>query len=188
MHAQEQDRNGMSQRQSMNMLYFVASVLAAGVTPFFRARPGREYPGMPGFLAMLLILGWAGFGNAPELIYYLGVWLIAVGIMRISALMPRSYIEHSRYGGRPWLAWTLAPWVKESTAKGAVEPLLCLIAGLLLMQVSEQVGRFVMVSGGGIFVVTLIEVSIVRRQVMQAQDAEIEMQAFAQRMRGQRDY
>ncbi len=153
-------------------LYAIALVLTTCVTVFTRRRFGAEALGWNGLGAFLLLLFYAG--SSPGMQVYFCLWVLALLIQRCQTIWMgiRGHVEHSRYGGWPWLAIRFAK--NEMQAK-ALEVLLCLIAGGLLYSLSEAVGMFVIRCGFGMAVVQVIDRQVLAMQDRRMRDAEIEM-------------
>lgn len=172
----------VSPRESLNWLKFLADAHAACLVPFFRTRFGTEGIGVSGLAAFVLILAYAGFARAPEMLTYFWAWLFAVVVQRCRTwrLVLSGWQEHSRYTGWPWLAMQL-PFVRgELVAKGVGEPALCLVVGTLLCSISDALGQFVMVGFLSIGIGTAIDIQADRMRLRRMRDAAIEQRQLAQ--------
>ncbi len=182
-------RPAESQGDGLSFLYSLCYVHATTLAVFLRRDFGREALGLNAFLAMLLILVFYSLTADRAVFVFFVCWLAAQITQRVRTfrLIRSGEIFHSRYAGTPWLAMTVPLVRKESTARGLIEPLICLIAGALLCPVSENLGGFVMFGLFTFLIRNGIEREIVRKRVEQMHDAEIEQQFLANRFRNPRE-
>src|SRR5438128_8177324 len=110
----EGDWQGPSMKDTFNIFNLACNALGACVTPFLRTGFGKNYPGVAGAGALLIMPLYAAFGEVPEMFPYIGVWLIAVIIQRAKTfgMAKKGIIVHSRYWGDPWLALRM-PFVRK---------------------------------------------------------------------------
>ena len=150
---------------------------------------GTEALGFPAFFAMLLMLLVGAFGRLPEMFSYLACWLVVLMCQRLRTfwLVRRGVILHSRYEGYPCVALSLPFVHKVSTAKGVIEPLLCLLAGAALDPFSHGMGVFFMVGCFSLAIVEGIHRELDRKRLAAMRDAEIEQKWLAARYRGPAD-
>jgi hypothetical protein len=182
---QNQQENKIGMRESFNLFYAAAKVHAMCFWPIIRRDFGTEALGFPAFFAMVLMLLVGGLGRTPELLAYLGFWLLMLICQRARTfqLVRRGVVWHSRYEGYPWLALCIPFIRKESKAK-SLEPVLCLLAGAALYQFSEGLGVFVMAGFFSMAVVDGINRELDRKRLAAMRDAEIEQKWLAARHRG----
>jgi len=172
----------------VNMGYGILSSVCACVTPPIRCDFGINGIGLRGVFGLAIMLSWAAFYPCPEMIYYIGFWLFCVAIQRIATLWQhhRGTRQLTIYDGYPYLALTLVPFLGESAAKILVEPLIVGGSGLLVNNVSEGIGHFLMIGAVAIPIKQLFE----RRLIRAADDAMIDAQEMmrqqALRMRSRR--
>jgi hypothetical protein len=172
----------------LGLLLLLANAHATCVTIFTRSRFGVEALGVRGLAAFVLMVVYGGL-RAPGMFLYLGVWLLALMIQRISTfrLVRQGWRAHSRYAGYPALAMKL-PGVSERTAVMLIEPLLCVLVGALIYcTVSEGVGVFVMLSFVSLLFRLALDQEITRKRVQKMRDAELEQRYLADRFRGEVD-
>jgi len=183
---QNQPENKIGMRESFNLLYAAAKVHAMCFWPIIRRDFGTEALGFPAFFALVLMLLVGGLGRTPEIFAFLGFWLLMLIIQRARTfwLVRRRVVWHSRYEGYPWLALCLPLIRKESRAKSLVEPVLCLLAGAALYQLSEGLGVFVMAGFFSLAMVDGINRELDRRRLVAMRDAEIEQKVLVARYRG----
>ena len=132
------------------------------------------------------MLLYASFGHVPEMLTYIGVWLIAVIIQRAKTIdmAKKGIIVHSRYWGDPWLALHM-PFVRKESAARNMEPMLCVLAGTVLACWSPGVGGFVVFAGVANAVAEAIVREADRKKLEAMRDAEIEQRYLAARYRGE---
>jgi hypothetical protein len=191
MKKQDSERqDGWDSKNSFYLLLILVSGLTACVTPFMRRNCGREYPGIAGLIGGGIILLLMGQTRDPAMPVFFWCWLAALVVMRLQSwqVRRRGAVVHSRYGGDSWLIQKL-PFVKSPQQARLLEVPLCLLVGALLAPVSEFLGGFIFLCALAMALEAAIEAQRNYVQVTRAQDAQIEMQVFQQRMQGQRqDY
>src|SRR5260221_7497558 len=120
----------LSNKDSFNILYALAKGHATCFLPFFRRNFGSEALGVPGVIALVLMLLVGSFGRIPEMWPFLGIWMIAMLCQRASTMgaMRRGVIRHSRYEGD-----VDTKLIKSrATVKQVLEPLACATAGVFI--------------------------------------------------------
>jgi hypothetical protein len=177
-------------RVAFNLLYLLSNAHATCLTVFMRHSFGTEALGMSGLHALILIVVVGGFGRSPEMFQcFLPLWLYALLWQRVYTLkrVRAGARWHSRFQGYPALAMRF-PFVRdERTALKVVEPMVCMVVGLLLREVSPVMGGFVL---AGVFSLTLrhaIDTELIRKRLQAMRDAELEQRWLAERFRGQAD-
>jgi hypothetical protein len=174
-------------RDAMNILYLVVLTHSTCITPFIRTRFGTHANGLNAVLALFLIMFVAAESRDPAMYDYLVAWIVFLVFQRLvtfQAVLNRLH-DHSSYRGFPWAAMLL-PFVNTERAAKAVEPLLCLTAGVLLYLVSPALGLLIMSASVSMLILRLMEVGAVNSQVRHMRDAEIEHRIFSERFRGSR--
>jgi hypothetical protein len=169
----------------LGMLYFVANVHFMCFCPFLRRRMGVEGFGLAGLVALIVLTVWSPFAG-PLMYLWLLLWFLAVIYRRVESfrLARKGVAIHSRFAGEPWLALKM-PFVKKaSTATGIIEPLMCLVVGLLLLPVSERMGGFIAVGFITLLVRNGIEHAIYEKRVQRMKDAELEGRWYSDGLRG----
>ena len=172
--------------QGLNLVYFVSNVFATSIGVFIRKDFGKEALGFNSlfaFIAMVLIAG-----DSPDKAF--GYFVIAFVGMQIYRrietfrLCRKGDVIHSQYAGYPYLAMKV-PFVKsEKVAREVVEPVICVIAGLLLMPVSVGMGDYILICAIGLVVRHCMEDAVSRRRVQRMRDAQIEHEWYSDKMRG----
>src|SRR5439155_22574917 len=74
---------GPTMKDSFNVLNLACRALGACVTPFMRTGFGKNYPGVAALVGLIAMLLYASFAQVPEMLPYIGVWLITVIIQRV---------------------------------------------------------------------------------------------------------
>ena len=186
---QNQQNQEFGMKDSFNVFYAVCRVHTFCFLPFIRRDFGTDALGFPAACALLLMLMVGGLGRIPEMFPYLLFWLFVMMWQRgrTSRLVRRGVVWHSRYEGDPWLALSIPFVRKASTAKRLIEPVLCLLVGAALHDVSHGLGVFVMAGFFSLAAVDGIHREIDRKQLAAMRDAEIEQKWLAARYRGQVD-
>jgi len=179
---EQQPDDKFTMKGSFNALLYGAQVHSACIWPFLRLGAGVEALRWQGPAAfMLLCLLSAG---SQSMLVYLAIWLVFVARQRIKA----DPSQHSRYTGYPVVAIRVPGFRTEMKAK-ALECILCLVAGVLLMSLDEAVGAFVAAGCFSLAIVEGVGREVNRLRVQRMRDAQIENQMLAERFRGQRhDY
>jgi hypothetical protein len=168
----------MSMGDTFNLFYFVARGHATCFTVFTRHTFGQQALGWNGLCAFLLIPLYAGFADAPEMLRFWALWVIALVLQRVRTAWAVVHGRklHSQYGGHPWLGY-LIPFVKSYRAAVAAECAAVFLAGVLLCSVSEAVGMFTAIGFWSLLIVYGVERQALLMEARRIRDAEIEMQA-----------
>jgi hypothetical protein len=183
---QQQSDDGMlaKARQGFDIIYFLALGHTLCLTAIIRSRFGVEALGWPVVAAIVVQMLYALVSPSEAMVMFFPVWVLFIINRRFCAWhrYRKGHQGHSRYMGFPWLAKKFCTW--ESTAKGFVEPVLCLLVGALLMPVSESLGFFVMGGFISMLVVQAIEGEINMRRTRRMRDAWIEQKELSARFKG----
>jgi hypothetical protein len=185
--ANPQGNDPFNARTGVNLLWLLAKGYATTVTPFLRRGFGSEAIGINGIVAALIILLYAGATNSPEMITFFWTWLGFVTYQRIYGIRQRmsGQVAHSRYAGWPEVGMRFTK--SEKIARQVVEPLVCVVVGAALWQVSEPLGRFVMLGPVGLLVSLGLDQQVMRNRVRAMRDAEIEQRYLSDVFNGRRD-
>jgi hypothetical protein len=189
MYSQQSQNKPAGNPDGLFWCYLIALSHSTCLLVFLRCRFGTHFFGLNGLLAFLAIPVYAAFAHAPEMLVFFVVWLAALIVQRIwtAVVFRRGRMEHSRYGGWPWLA-LLCPFVRrEQAAKCCVEPMICLLAGSLLMPLSPAMGGFVLLGTLSLLITLGFELQIESARLRAMRDAQIEHQQLAERFRRMRD-
>lgn len=178
-------------QNAASLLVLVAQALAAPSEVFLRTRFGRRYFGVPAFFGFLAVPMWMLFwprDDATPVLVFWGLYILMQIRARIESMVmvARGDIVHTRYNGHPRLARVFKK-THEHKLKGAHEPALVVIAGVFMLGISEPLGSFLMVSGFCLGLVNSVIESIERNRAMTMNDAWIEQQAHAARVREMQD-
>lgn len=167
---------------AFNVFYLVFAGLATTVTTFTRRDFGKEALGVAGLAGFVFILVYGAVMHVPEMIIYLGVWMVSVLVQR--ARQFRMWLDkrivHSRYGGYPWLGFRLNRKAKTEVKAKEAEALFVIVAGGLLTQASLGVGLYVVLAGVAAVFVECLHVETRKKQLQDMTDAEIEQRALAE--------
>src|ERR1700722_17637015 len=82
----------------VNLVYTVASIHAACITPLLRSGFGTHaFAGYP--LALILMLVYAVAAHCELLAWYIPVWMLLISMHRLTA----DVNQYSKYQGYPWV-------------------------------------------------------------------------------------
>lgn len=173
-------------RQTVNLIYLLASAHAACFTVFLRHGFGTHALALHGPLALGVLLVYAALTGDPWMLIYTGLWLITVLVQRLRTvvLVASGGVWHSRYAGAPSFARGL-PFVRTDRGARTVEQFVCVVIGLLLLPVSANLGVFVMAGAISLAIVLGIDLEITRNRVRAMRDAAIEQRHLAALYRGE---
>lgn len=176
----------LTPQNSTNAVGFAALCLATCVSVFIRRGFGAEALGFNGAVAFIILLVCAGGDQTGGMLLYFFAWLVALMTQR--AITIRNEVagryQHSKYTGWPVVAMKFCK--TESTAKRWVEPFLCVVFGIALLQVSESVGTFVLCCAMALVMADGISSFVDYMRVQKMRDAEIEMRRLREMYRGRR--
>lgn len=174
-------------RATVNILIFMMRTLAASVVVFLRRNFGEQYLGGPAAAVLiavpLFVTAWPGHDVRP-LLWFLPVYLYACLLHRVVIVRRkrRGVVLHRYYGGDSLLR-RFFPRMSESTMRRGMEPLVAMIAGLLLMPVSEPLGSYIMLAGSGLFISENVNDTMQREHVQRMHDAYLEQQFYMEQFR-----
>ena len=153
--SQQEPQQFPSDRQMRGALMWVCQGIAMSVQVFVRRGFGPQLLSVRGGMAALILFLVTGFGKDRGLFYYMLAFLFMLLVQRIhtTKLLRQGMRTHSRYDGVPVLAMTFTR--KEETAKGIVEPFLCIAIGIGIAIFGEahqipgmpSIGGWVMLGG-----------------------------------------
>ena len=185
---QQQQTEPDSRVTFLGALAFVSRTFATSIEVFLHRRFGERYFGLHSAAVILAVLiystFWEGYDVTP-LLGFLGFYFVACLGARAGIAKRRltGDVEHSYYNGRPIL---LSFWpfkkAKERTVKG-LEPFLVFLTGAFVMPLSEPLGGYLMVASLGLLVSLGLAASYQRQRDLDLQDALIDQQNAAQRLR-----
>jgi hypothetical protein len=174
----------LSRKDSFNLLYVLAKGHAMCFLPFFRRNFGSEALGWPGLTAFILMLAVGSFGRIPEMIDFLGFWMIIMLCQRAWTMrqIMQGVVRHSRYDGDVNTRLCRNPL----TVKLIVEPLICVIAGVCIehARISHRLAMFVGLGAVSLFLVAVIDRQLDNMRLQAMRDAAIEQSYLAARFRG----
>jgi hypothetical protein len=165
----------------LGLLYLLCVIHSTCITVFLRTRVGREALGFRGLLALgLLLVCCAG---DPLMIWWVVAFLAAVLVQRIITRRATSKgaVIHTLYGGTPLMM--KLPFVKKEQSAVVMEMFLCLLAGALLLPVSQFIGAFLMLGFVTLAARFGIEDFVYQRRLDRMNNARIEGSWLGNRMR-----
>ncbi len=186
----DQDSLSTDLRTGVNFFCMLVNTHALCITIFIRHGFGPNRPGLTGVFCLLLMFLVAAQAQDVRMLFMLQLWFLALICQRIRTmwLVSRGWRGHSYYDGYPWLGMLVTGNTSEEKGR-SIEPILCLVMGVVLLPFSPTVGTFVMFGFASLTAVRLIQRAAVRRQVTAMQDLEIEQRVLADRIRGfRRDF
>lgn len=156
---------------------------------FLRRRIGSRYLQLPATAALLLIPGWGllwpQFDLRP-LIGFLCAYIAACAVVRATSLRRRflGAESHSRYNGWPAIL-SVPPFraAREETAKGLLEPLFVLAAGIAIARANVPLGSFLCVAALGLLAVNGFLNAYQNRRAMDIRDSLHDQRTLADRVR-----
>lgn len=175
-------------RGTTNLLYTLALAHVTCISVFIRRGFGIEAIGINGVVAFIMLLVMWGQDPTGVMKLYFFAWILAMVVQRTISIRNRQkgVIEHSKYGGWPWMAMRFAK--REIIAKRVIEPILCVIAGLMVWQLSEVAGAFLMFGAMSMTIVQGMEWATDMMRVQRMRDATIEARRTAAMYRGESLY
>ncbi len=181
----QNQQNGQSRDvDGIGLIHLAANVLATSVAVFIRRGFGKEALALNSILAFVLLIVLSASEEQGFLLFAVA-FLFAQIWRRIETfrLIRRGVILHTRYAGYPYWAMKV-PFVKtEHRAKELIEPLFCIVTGLLLCQVMVSIGGYVVLCGFGFMVRNVIEDLVARKRIERMQDARIEHEWYSEQLR-----
>jgi hypothetical protein len=181
--SQQQDPQPYKHGDALAFAHRITDAFFACFQPFLRKRSGRESPGVAGVFAILILLVVGGFDQTRLTYLYMPVWFVAILVRRIETLRIRDSQLHSHYGGYPFVAMWFPFINDEDKAKAIIEPAMLFFGGILLMSVSEVFGQFTAFCGVMALARFVINHAIVTKRIQKMQDAKIEGEFYAERLR-----
>jgi len=182
----QEPRAKPKQNDSLDLAYLAFNVYRMCTLPILRCRFGPDGMGMAAFFALFLMLTVAAATVDKVMYCYIAVWMGFVIYRRIETVRMRlrGHVTHSRYRGFPWAAMCIPFVHKESTARGIIEPEICMVTGELLTYLSPNLGLFVLFSFIPLLLTEAIDQGIVEKRTQNMLDGEIEGRFYADRMKG----
>lgn len=179
---QPQRSADLDMKGAFNFAYLVFAGLATTVTTFTRRDFGKEVLGVAGLAGFVFILVFGAVMHVPEMMIYLGVWMVSVLVQRARQfrMWLHKRIVHSRYGGYPWLGFRLNRKAATERKAKEAEAFFVIAAGAALTQVVLGVGLYVMLAGFAVIFVECLHVESRKKQLQDLTDAEIEQRSLAE--------
>lgn len=177
-------------RRGMGVLLFVARALATSLEVVLH-RPstiGDRYLGAPALLALVLIFCWPVLctpRDTTALYAYLAVYCLGLAAANGAKRRRRARGElgpHSYYTGTPLLMRAL-PKLRETTVKGAVEPVLAFGIGAVLVGPAPMLGGYLMTASIALMVTVQITLAGERRRVLDTHDAYLSQRHLVEQWR-----
>jgi hypothetical protein len=132
-----------------NVVFAFIGGYAMTIYLFMRLKVGKRHFGIEGFVGLGWMLLYMMHTKCDEMIILIGFFVVGNLAHQFGHAIGKAEIVHSRYGGDPWLANLLFPFLSPTRAKQFGEPIIAFLAGCLLSHWSEGVGHYVM--GGAMF-------------------------------------
>jgi hypothetical protein len=172
----------------LKIVVFFSVAIGTPGWPFIRCRfgTGAYYPF--GYVAVVIMFCYSGFGDCPHAMAWFFVCWLGLVLFHRGCTLQRAWRgehEHSLYDGTPWLVsmlFGLQPH-QEVAAKLVAEPLLLLAAAGLVACFSQPLGLFVAAVAASTLLravlIQMIEMAFDRTQ----RDAEMTLRQRAKRRR-----
>jgi hypothetical protein len=183
------ERGSLDARNGLALFKLGIDGLVTCLTPFLRRGFGTEAFGANAAVALVIILLYAAQSHDPAMSWFFWAWVAAVIVARVETfrMVRKGQVEHTRYAGYPALALKM-PFVKNAVvAKNCIEPLLCVVCGIVLSTVSEAMGRFVMFGFVSLLLQRGMENRVNMNRVRRLRDTEIEQRYVSDLFHGRRD-
>jgi hypothetical protein len=148
----------------VNVVFGLASVGAAVFTPALHWGQGTHAYRHTGIWALFLIVGYSAI--CPPVAYYIPIWVLLLLLRRGAA----SRDVHSMYQGYPWYL----PFLSERMAR-ILEPIVLFGIGTCLSSVSEELANFCLIGAVSLFIITGVELEVIKAHRRIGRDREIEM-------------
>ncbi|MDZ4858031.1 MAG: hypothetical protein SGI88_03540 [Candidatus Hydrogenedentes bacterium] len=176
--------NGMDKGFAASLMYFAALSYSTCFSVFMRKGFGSEALGLNGIAAFFVIL--LSVGHDGFMAMFLLVWIVALLFQRACTFrMSRLGIHpHSKYAGEPALVYKLIPRITSESKAQSIEPMLCLIVGVLLCPVSQRLGAFVFCGFFSMLIQRAMEAQLSMMRTRRMRDAEIEQRVMADNWKG----
>lgn len=173
---QPEQQGPQKKSDPLGMLYFLCSVHSRCITVFTRTGFGIEGLGIPAVCSLVLLL--ICLPGDPGMIFWLGAWFVAVIVQRIITfrMIRKGAVIHSRFAGHSLLL--KIPFLRKEKYIMAIEAILCLFLGVLVMAISQFMGAFLALGFVSIMVQMAIDDSLRQRRIQQMQDARLEAQWY----------
>lgn len=123
--------------------------------------------------------------RSQVMLVYFWVWLALVALHQAASQRHRraDHVTHSRFAGLPLFR---LPLVRTLDQARAIEPVLLLIIGGLLVGFDQALGQFVIGGAFATAIINGINAQANRMRVIRMHDAMLENEHFAERVRDQR--
>lgn len=171
-------------------LALLCQALETSIVVFLRKGFGERYFGgqAAAVIPLILVYSLAWEGQDPtDLMCFLGLYLLGCVMARAGSARAarRGEVVHSHYSGWP-IILDMRPFrgrLSERSAKATVEPLLVFAVGLLLMELSEPLGCYLLMAAGGLAISMRMAIAYERQLLLDARDAYLAQRRLAERVR-----
>ena len=184
------DREERKGPDPLSVIYLIVAGHVACLTPFMRRSFGTEAFRVHGPAAAVMIVMYGAMTGEWAMWPFFCVWVVMLLFQRILTAIDyrRGVVQHSRYSGYPSLAFTLCRFVKkEVTAKGIVEPMICMLVGSAILPLNQYLGFFIMLGMLSFMMKLSIERTVNRARLRTMRDGHIEQRHLADAFRGNSD-
>jgi len=150
-----------------------ADIHTAAIRPFTRSGNGIQPLGIPGVLALLLIVFYGACLNAPEMFLFFWAWLVMLFYRRFTA----DRRQHTQFQGYVWaLDWC----IKDPATAHFIEFVALWAIGWGISFYSEPLGLFVSFSFFSFGFRYIIDLITLRRRKESIHNAHVEMDLMQQ--------
>ena len=171
-------------RATVNTATWASHVLSATINNLIHFGPGERYGGMPGFLAVPIILIFTSLlgdkYNVVPLMCFLVAYIVMALAWKAWAVYRRKSGKppiHSRYTGTPYLKRLLPRWSELTVKK--LEPFIVVLIGSAVLKINVPLGIYLVASGIGLGFSLAISELIALAKLLDQIDATIEQEQSA---------
>jgi len=169
---------------TVNVTAGASQVLATTITKLTHFEPGERSGGMPGYIAILVVLIFCGlFGekyNVAPLLAFLYIYITMAVIWQVRAVYRHKTGKppvHSRYDGTSYLQLLLPKW-KETNVK-KIEPFIVILLGVAILKINVPFGVYLIAAGLGLGLTVGIGELIALKKLLDDIDARLEQEQHA---------
>lgn len=152
-----------------------------------RTHFGRHYFGVPSAIVLIGLPMWSLLWPEHDPAALLVFWLLFI-VMQLRAriesmvMIARGDIVHTRYNGHPRLA-RLLKRVPQEKIKSHIEPLIAIVLGVALLELSPPLGSYLIAAGCALAAVGQVIESVSRARALQLHDVWLEQRDAADAFR-----
>jgi hypothetical protein len=144
---------------------------------------GRDHIGFAGFMGLGLVFFYAGLTRAMPLLLLIPILILHYACQNVSYFVRRrkGIVQHTEYGGEPWIAMRLMFTKSEPFAKQFGEPLIIFGLGCLMQEWSPSTAAYFWWGAAAMFFNQLVIADMDRRILDQIDNARIESEFYMEK-------